>query len=100
MATRTMVLFEPNPVEPIHLPRPVSLVQTRLQHGQSWVQGAMLEPLFEPVYLNGVVVGGVQETGPKDEVLRKLIKPEIQRAIWGRIEQMQGEYFLPYHSVY
>jgi tRNA-specific adenosine deaminase 1 len=64
------------------------------------LQGAMLEPLFEPVYLNGVVVGGVQETGPKDEVLRKLIKPEIQRAIWGRIEQMQGEYFLPYHSVY
>jgi tRNA-specific adenosine deaminase 1 len=57
------------------------------------LQGALLEPLFEPVYLTGVVVGGVEETGPKDEVLRKLIKPEIQRAIWGRIEKMEGKYY-------
>ena len=56
------------------------------------LQGALLEPLFEPVYLTGVVVGGVQETGPKEEMLRKLIKPEIQRAIWGRIEKMEGVY--------
>ena len=63
------------------------------------LQGAMLEPLFEPIYLTGVVVGGVQETGPKDEALRKLIKPEIQRAIWGRIEQMEGEsIFIPSSS--
>jgi len=63
------------------------------------LQGAMLEPLFEPIYLTGVVIGGVQETGPKDEALRKLIKPEIQRAIWGRIEQMEGEsIFIPSSS--
>ena len=63
------------------------------------LQGAMLKPLFEPIYLTGVVIGGVQETGPKDEALRKLIKPEIQRAIWGRIEQMEGEsIFIPSSS--
>jgi len=58
------------------------------------LQGAMLEPLFEPVYLTGVVVGGVEEVGPKMEVLRKLIKPEIERAIWGRLEKLEGESIL------
>jgi hypothetical protein len=55
------------------------------------LQGAMLEPLFEPVYLTGVVVGGVEEVGPKKEELRELIKPEIERAIWGRLEKLEGE---------
>jgi tRNA-specific adenosine deaminase 1 len=56
------------------------------------LQGAMLEPLFDPVYLTGVVIGGVNEYGPDGQELRKLIRPEIQRAIWGRLEQLQGMY--------
>jgi hypothetical protein len=51
----------------------------------------MLEPLFEPVYLAGVVVGGVEVYGPKEEKLRKLIRPEIERAIWGRLGKLEGK---------
>jgi tRNA-specific adenosine deaminase 1 len=57
------------------------------------LQGAMLEPLFDPVYLTGVVIGGVHEYGPEGQELRKLIRPEIERAIWGRLEQLEGMLF-------
>lgn len=58
------------------------------------LQGAMLEPLFDPVYLTGVVVGGVNEYGPQGQDLRKLIQPEIERAIWGRLEKLEGVSYL------
>lgn len=55
------------------------------------LQGAMLEPLFDPVYLTGVVIGGVNELDPDGADLRDKVRPEIARAIWGRLEKLERE---------
>lgn len=63
------------------------------------LQGAMLEPLFEPVYLTGIVVGGVahdpppgwQSQGKSGKSWRAVIKREIERALWGRLGSLIGE---------
>jgi hypothetical protein len=54
------------------------------------LQGAMLESLFDPVYLTGVVIGGVTESDPQGEDLRHKVRPEIARAIWGRLDNLEG----------
>ena len=56
------------------------------------LQGAMLESLFDPVYLTGVVIGGVNESDPQGEDLRHKLRPEIARAIWGRLGDLESEY--------
>lgn len=65
------------------------------------VQGALLEPLFDPVYLTGIVVGGVahdppqgwQSQGKSGKSWRMVIKREIERALWGRLGSLIGELF-------
>ena len=57
------------------------------------IQGGLLD-LFEPVYLDGVVVGGTEmpvgwEGG--GVLWREKIKKEVERALWGRLECIKGE---------
>lgn len=51
------------------------------------LQGALLEGLFEPVYLDGVVIGGVEGT----EGMRERMQQELQRALYGRMASLTGK---------
>ena len=65
------------------------------------LQGALLSELFEPVYLSGMVIGGVERECPDVNDLihhdgaiswQNRIKREVERAIWGRLESLTGGY--------
>ena len=54
------------------------------------LQGALLVRHFEPVYLDAIVVGGVEEPpktwSERGDDWEKTIKTEVQRAVFGRLE--------------
>lgn len=72
------------------------------------LQGALLAPIFEPVYLDGVVVGDVgrppgvgeaglvgwgarRELGGGEGGYEGVIRREAEWALWGRLEGLKGE---------
>lgn len=61
------------------------------------LQGALLEELFEPVYLKGIVVGGLEHEPPRGwnnrpgKTWREVIRREIERALWGRLGSLIGK---------
>lgn len=65
------------------------------------LQGALLEDLFDPVYLKGIVVGGLEHEPPSGwknrpgKTWREVIRREIERALWGRLGSLIGESCLP-----
>jgi tRNA-specific adenosine deaminase 1 len=61
------------------------------------MQGALLAEVFEPVYLDHVVIGGVEEAPPEGVSLphgtnwHERIRGEAERALWGRVEFVAGK---------
>lgn len=63
------------------------------------LQGALLDTLFEPIYLTGIVVGGITHdpppgwsgVGKPGRSWRGVIKREIERALWGRLGSLIGQ---------
>jgi tRNA-specific adenosine deaminase 1 len=60
------------------------------------LQGALLSEIFEPVYLDGVVVGGVEEDAPdgwgrEGMEWRDVIRDEVKRALYGRLECIESK---------
>ncbi|WWC91907.1 uncharacterized protein L201_006857 [Kwoniella dendrophila CBS 6074] len=61
------------------------------------IQGGLLANLFEPIYLKGIVVGGVDTPEAKDDLEWKAhIKNEMERSIWGRLQTIQDSLPYPY----
>ncbi|WWD19829.1 hypothetical protein CI109_104296 [Kwoniella shandongensis] len=63
------------------------------------LQGALLEELFEAVWLNGLVIGGVDtpkswEGSQAEWEVR--VRNEVERALWGRLESIQDHLPPPY----
>jgi len=62
------------------------------------LQGALLEDLFNPVYLKGIVVGGLEHEPPRGwknrpgKTWREVIRREIERALWGRLGSLIGRW--------
>jgi tRNA-specific adenosine deaminase 1 len=55
------------------------------------LQGALLERTIDPVYLDGIVVGGIDKVGPNgDSSWRSQIRSEAERALYGRLGDLQG----------
>ncbi len=56
----------------------------------------MLSDVFEPVWIEHVVIGGVEEIPPdgvrleEGIVWRHRIKKEVERSLWGRLSGMDG----------
>ncbi|CAK9787422.1 hypothetical protein CC85DRAFT_267281 [Cutaneotrichosporon oleaginosum] len=59
------------------------------------LQGALLER-FAPVYLDHIVVGGVQAPSTEGEGWREGIRREVERAVYGRLEGIGGALPPPY----
>lgn len=62
------------------------------------VQGALLSRLFQPIYINHIVVGGI-EAVPPDAVhipegtnWHAMIVEETKRALWKRLEGIRGQH--------
>ena len=56
------------------------------------LQGGMLADLVGPVYVDHVVVGGLDdgEAGEGGVGWRERIRGEVERALWGRLETLDG----------
>ena len=60
------------------------------------LQGALLEELYEPIYLSGVAIGGVEcdapdgWTGRPGKTWKQVISKEVERALWGRLGPLIG----------
>ncbi|KAK8853399.1 hypothetical protein IAR55_004105 [Kwoniella newhampshirensis] len=63
------------------------------------LQGGLLDELFEPVWLDGLVVGGVEFPrgweGSKEE-WAVMVRREVDRALWGRLIAIQDHLPPPY----
>lgn len=74
------------------------------------LQGGLLENVFWPCYLSGIVIGGMNETippegaklvghqsGPEDTSgdrtswWQQRMRSEVERALWGRLNDLRGE---------
>lgn len=51
------------------------------------IQGALLSRFYEPIYLDCVIIGGVD-----DATMRGIIAGECERAFWRRIHSISGMY--------
>ncbi|WWC64798.1 uncharacterized protein I303_107411 [Kwoniella dejecticola CBS 10117] len=63
------------------------------------VQGGLLANIFDPVYLHGIIVGGVDTPSDMDEgSWHAMIKKEMERSVWGRLgnisDLLPGPYIL------
>lgn len=71
------------------------------------IQGGLLARLFAPIYLEGIVIGGVEEPPthshaafggdsvahvPRGKVWKDVVRKEVERAIWGRLEAIEREH--------
>jgi tRNA-specific adenosine deaminase 1 len=60
------------------------------------LQGALLDEVFEPVWVDHLVVGGVEEVAPEgwrvDEGVgwREMIRRQVERALWGRLSSLES----------
>jgi tRNA-specific adenosine deaminase 1 len=50
------------------------------------LQGALMSDIVDPVYLDGVVIGGVEKEGG----LRMRMRREVDRALHDRVVRLQG----------
>lgn len=50
------------------------------------LQGALLSQILDPVYLSGVIIGGVPQE------MRTTVKEDCERAFYGRLERIEGMY--------
>lgn len=55
------------------------------------LQGALLSHTFAPVYLDHIVIGGVEDPPEVQEGWRDTIRAEAGRALYGRLEGLSGE---------
>lgn len=58
------------------------------------LQGALLSELFAPIKLSGIVVGGVEPTAEfvdRSAEFEAMILQEADRALWGRLQPIEGE---------
>lgn len=53
--------------------------------------GGLLHGLVEPVYLSGVVVGGIEDGEGEKMLGRAEVAAEVRRALWGRLEDLEGK---------
>ncbi|WVR09604.1 hypothetical protein IAU60_006676 [Kwoniella sp. DSM 27419] len=63
------------------------------------LQGALLSRVFQPIYIDAVVVGGVDPPPSwesRTEAWYDQIKREVERALWGRLEGIEGDLTPPY----
>ncbi|WVW86372.1 hypothetical protein I302_108417 [Kwoniella bestiolae CBS 10118] len=62
------------------------------------IQGGLLANLFEPIYLDGIIVGGVEFplTCSDEDEWESKIRGELERSLWGRLESIQGHLPSPY----
>ncbi|WWC72207.1 uncharacterized protein I206_106168 [Kwoniella pini CBS 10737] len=61
------------------------------------IQGGLLSNIFEPIYLDGIIVGGLDTPSSVNEVeWREKIKREMERSIWGRLESIKDHIPDPY----
>ncbi|KAK4683647.1 tRNA-specific adenosine deaminase 1, partial [Tremellales sp. Uapishka_1] len=66
------------------------------------LQGALLSELYDPIYIDHVVVGGVEMAAPAGIVLPEgvcwwdKIKQELERALYGRLEGIRDRPSSPY----
>lgn len=55
------------------------------------LQGALLSRLFEPVYLDHIVIGGVElPEGQNEDEWHATVVAEAERALWRRVEGISG----------
>jgi tRNA-specific adenosine deaminase 1 len=54
------------------------------------VQGALLSRFLEPVYVDHIVIGGIQS----DDQHSSSLKSECERALYGRLGALQGAYMV------
>ena len=50
------------------------------------IQGALAARLVDPVYIDNVVVGEV------DDALRETVREDCERALWGRLSALEGSF--------
>lgn len=60
--------------------------------------GALLDGIIQPVWLNGIVIGGVEDEPPAGWAgadaaeWKATVKAEVERALFGRLEDIQGKF--------
>ncbi|OCF77615.1 hypothetical protein I204_01607 [Kwoniella mangroviensis CBS 8886] len=64
------------------------------------IQGGLLANLFQPIYLDGIIVGGLERPANRIEkspnAWEDQIKQELKRSLWGRLESINALSTLPY----
>lgn len=49
------------------------------------IQGALLSQFFDPIYMDGIIIGGVENS------MRQVVQEDCERAFWGRMGKLPSE---------